>query len=392
MKRKKTIILYCAWVAMFLGISTLAIILFYQSWSPAIPDAEPYITGKFLICAEEKSSEDQCLRVLAGDILNFFSIQTILSVLGKYETRDQSFLEKCHSLAHFVGRELYDRTKNVSGILSEATPDCLGGVFHGAVEGYFREHSLSLREQTEEKLKKIVSDICGRREDFKTEWEYGLCFHGLGHALMYFTVNDLPRALQLCDYLKEEGTKKLICFDGALMENVDSLSSNTHPSRYIKADDPYFPCTILGSRYQGECYTYGLSHRFQSDTPKSFEVCAGAPAVHLKGCIRLTGLHVVMAVENPKKILEKCSNARYPDFAKECILGAAASLATRFGFDSELPSSLCQLVSLDQKSECYQTVVSGLRLRASDDEKIDSLCRKISEEKYHTMCLTQKWE
>ena len=226
------------------------------------------------------------------------------------------------------------------------------------MEGYFSEKRLDFAQLQENEIKKIVAETCGSREDFKTEWEYGNCYHGLGHALMFFTENDLLLSLKLCDAVDILG-KREICYDGALMENEDS-AKGIHPSSYFRQDDSYFPCPILESRYQERCYTYALAHRFQGDFQKSVEICRGIPSRFRLECFNRVGAHIVMAAVDPKEIASKCDSIPEFDFKKECIGGAAGSLSTRLGVDSDIPLSFCEILDEQYKNDCYQGVSSGM--------------------------------
>ena len=54
------------------------------------------------VCYEK--SDQGCLDDLARELAINFSLSDILAVLGKYEARDKIFLEKCHTLAHYLGQ------------------------------------------------------------------------------------------------------------------------------------------------------------------------------------------------------------------------------------------------------------------------------------------------
>jgi hypothetical protein len=325
------------------------------------------------------SGENICINALATTLLEQNSLPSILKALEAHEAIDQIFIEKCHALAHYLGQERYRETKSVSAVFSEASPVCLAGAFHGALEGYFSEQRVedfgALDTGT---VTTMVRGICEPRDNFRTPWEYGNCYHGLGHALMFFTENELQLALGFCDAVQTLNERE-ICYDGAFMENVESVKG-VHPSTYLREDDDYYPCEVLDARYQKRCYTYSLPHRFQGDFQKSAAVCRAIPVPYRQECFNRIGIHAVMATVDPKEISAHCNSINEAPYQKECVTGAAISLSTRLGSHSPLPYALCALVEPVYAAECYRTIAYGLASRLTNGQGRQEVCRHIPED------------
>jgi hypothetical protein len=78
---------------------------------------------------------------------------------------------------------------------------CGSGYIHGVIE----EHFAHVKDVNTEMFK-----VCATQE--------GKCFHGVGHGFMYYTYNDLPQSLQLCDKYTDSFAR-INCYDGVFMEN-----------------------------------------------------------------------------------------------------------------------------------------------------------------------------
>src|SRR5438093_640850 len=101
-----------------------------------------------------------------------------------------------------------------------------------------------------------------------------VCLHGLGHALMYFTENQLDKSLQGCDSLPD-GWSRESCYGGVFMENV--FSSNPE-IRNVSATDYHHPCNQIDAKYRGACYlmqTWRMEE-MRLTTGKLFDECSKA--------------------------------------------------------------------------------------------------------------------
>lgn len=370
-----------ALLALVLGTA----IWYVSAQGSAPPDLDTFLLEGMRAC-HEGTERQTCLASFASDLADRYAAADVLESLAAYETSQQIFVEDCHALAHNFGRERYERTGSVSAVFAEGSPVCLAGIFHGALEGYFIEKRQGAYDLGNEETRVLVADVCEPKDSFKTEWEYGNCYHGLGHALMFFTDNDLPRALDFCSAVNFED-KRLLCYDGALMEN-DSAAKGVHPSAYYRADDPYYPCPILDAPYQRECYTYGIAHRFQGDTVQSAEVCRDVPSEYRLGCFFSTGLHAVMNTVDPEVIARKCESIPEEEFMAACVEGAAASLALRVTPESGVTLAFCALLDARVAGACYETGIAAIREKIADPPAREALCEAITRATYRARCLS----
>ena len=196
------------------------------------------------------------------------------------KTRDRRILGNCHEFMHYIGwRQLHDSDGSVAVAFSKAVPTCNQGMYHGIVEEYIKRVDYNIEKAIPLLLHEVCTDIA--RESEYYNHMVGLCFHGVGHGLMFITSNDLPRSLDLCDEIPDGQNGG--CYSGALMENQFSKAIGNmtdHPSEYHDPTDPTFPCRILKPHQQETCYSYeavDLLNIYPDDFEAWFEACQTFP-------------------------------------------------------------------------------------------------------------------
>jgi len=261
-----------------------------------------------------------------------------------------------------LGQEAYRRTKNVREVFKESSYACLAGVFHGAVEGYFMEKGLLGANDAD--YAKEVPNVCGKQEEYQIPQQFVECNHGMGHAVMFLTENDLIRALALCDALITLSEQEL-CYTGAFMANTRGTADTDHPSKYLpKPEDPLYPCPLLDHRYQGQCYSYGILESFQGSTERSTEACKLIPREYQEACFRTLGRNKTMYSADPLVLKEHCEQIPETNFQYECIKGVAYNLVIRFGPLSPLPDQFCTSVNMEAQQGCLLEIQSARKIRS----------------------------
>ncbi len=90
--------------------------------------------------------------------------------------------------------------------------------------------------------------------------------------------NDLFESLETCDMLTD-GWERERCYGGVFMENVVNRDNPAHPSKYLEADQPLYPCDVVEPRYKNECYQRQTSYVLETqgnDFSRVFDLCATA--------------------------------------------------------------------------------------------------------------------
>ena len=341
-----------------------------------------YIVSRMSFC-RQNDNMNQCYKTNAEDFLNRFKLADIMKVFDQKE-KTPEFFEKCHLTAHFLGQNAYKKYGSVAKVFAEASHSCLGGVYHGAVEGYFMAQGITDFES--KKIKEDIGRLCGTAKDYNDPQKFIECDHGLGHATMYLTKNDLPKALDLCDALPSINERNL-CYTGALMANGDSFGSTDHPTKYIKASDPMYPCPILKKLQQEQCYTYGVLTRFQSDLSKSISICRAVPAEFQHQCFETIGRDRTMLSSDPVELKSQCYQIKKEEWRSACISGTSYNLVIRFGADSNIPADYCNITDSKYKGGCYSRIVVAVKNLIKDKPALQRFCERISDDNYKNQCL-----
>jgi hypothetical protein len=373
------------WLMAACGIIFICFSFFHKKiTAPDYSQANTFIAGRMQDC-KNQGSKKPCLQQAAKDFLAKYPLKVILGVFQKNE-KDPVFFENCHQTAHYLGQDEYRRLKSVRLALIEADETCLGGTYHGALEGYFMEKNLVYGDEAANKqIAFEVSTICGKPEDYDIPQKFYSCNHGLGHAVMFATDNDLVEALKLCDATKTRDEQEL-CYTGALMENASDAYSDIHPSKYFKTDDPLYPCYILDKKYQNMCYTYGVLSLYQSDIPKAIELCSTIPQDFRIGCFQTFGRDRTMISADPQNLYDQCLQIKDTSYRAECLKGLSYNLVVRYGLNSPLAGQLCSLVDQNQKSLCYQRIEAAAQYQTRDKNQLTAFCNTITEPDYRNAC------
>lgn len=379
-----------------IGIAYLFSVVFFWQKQDQSPVAQVnrnqqakyvYIAKRLSDCYEQKN-RSSCLKAAVEDIYKKFPLADFQSAVVENESNEPVF-NTCHEASHYIGRLAYQEQKNVKNLFNACQHICLDGCYHGVVEGYFIDKNISLVEQNFKEVSNEVAKLCGKSEDYRTPELYVSCLHGLGHAVMYITDFDLPDALDLCDSLSGANEREL-CYTGALMANSDNRNSEEHPSKYLKDDDPMYPCPILKEKHQKKCYEYNTLTFYEFtnyDWGKTIELCGQVPSPYRSGCYQTMGGDQVGFTDDVEKIKKACSEIPSLEFQNACIDGAEANLAMRYSSNFDKPLQFCSIMEDAHKSKCFDTFTRLLNRWSRVKSEKEPICLKIKENVYKDMCL-----
>ncbi len=174
-----------------------------------------------------------------------------------------------HLVVHQIGFYAY-KLYGINAIL-HCKDYFLFACYHGAIIEAAGEKGLDVITK--------MTDTC---KEFNSR--YFQCVHAAGHAIMAMFDYDLKRALTTCDDLYEKETKfpdaLSSCHNGAFMENLfgvhDWGTGKAQKRDWLKDDDPYFPCTAFGEKYQKGCWlnqAARIYQMYQGDIEKTAHAC-----------------------------------------------------------------------------------------------------------------------
>lgn len=270
---------------------------------------------------------------------------------------------RCHMLMHMLGFLTYEHSSDLEEVF--AHPDllhCMGGFLHGSLEGYLGEHG-------SEGVSSTTLSVCAASNDAAFGWE---CFHGLGHALMFIFDGDIFKSVEHCDLLPTSLAKNR-CYYGAFMENSyqhHQLSYHGPSGKFIKEDDPYYPCYELEDQYQAQCYRFtGRTHLLDivskegkaipslgmEDFKSAFDACRAIPGPERYRAYCVSEVPVYIQIAYPRDFDSSraaCEQLERFDHRRLCFHTLVRVIDKYDTHDEGLAESFCEALSADQEADC----------------------------------------
>ena len=190
------------------------------------------------------------------------------------------------------------------------------------------------------------------------------CAHGLGHGFMGVLGNELFDSLEVCDALTD-GCEEDHCYDGVFMQNTMAENDPNHPSEYLEADRPLYPCTDVETRYKKRCYQRQTGYALKTqgdDFARVFEICATAEEDFRPACYQGLGRdaagHQIQdsvsdaAMTNSTGML--CRLGEDDEARSNCVVGAVEHFIRHYHGD-EQAKELCESFEAGLRALCIRT-------------------------------------
>ena len=284
----------------------------------------------------------------------------------------------CHRIAHQLGAGgLAHYDGDVGQAFADGTAVCWSGYYHGVLERAFAGVS-------EEELAPVSRRLCAsdgvRRDDF-TAYQ---CVHGLGHGLMIYTSYDMPVSLETCDALATDWDR-VSCTGGVFMENLQT--SYGTKSKWLRDDDPLYPCPTVKERQKLYCYLMVTSRILDvvgGDWDKTVEWCRRAEPNWVATCFQSLGRDASgRTLQNPKGILAVC--AKGGDMARECVYGAARDI-TSMDAGARRSTGFCAQAPVAHRAYCFNGIGTILGGFARESAARKAACRAAVPKRYWPDC------
>jgi len=286
-----------------------------------------------------------------------------------------------HLVVHQIGFYAY-RKYGMDAIL-KCKDYFLYACYHGAIIEAASDQGFEAIKKMTEKCK--ASSV-----------RYFQCVHAAGHSILAMWNYDLPKALETCDslYEKESQFPEALssCHNGSFMENlfgVHDWGTGKQPVREWLSDDPYFPCTYFGEKYQRGCWLNQAARIYQmnnGDIVKTSQLCQEVGnAEYVAWCMDNVARQIhPLTNGDPAKSFELCQQAG-ADWYDNCLVVNAGSFYSVGGRDQAI--FICQNVPSYLKNECYQRIIGQIVSDPIDVEQKQILCQKI-EQPFNGQCLS----
>lgn len=374
-----------------IGVPLTGYLLWYQyeerPLEGQMSDLVLHITRELHACQGDAEVRLHCQSELAKTLLEKYPLVDVMLSLESAEA-DPKVYARCHSLTHYLGREEYRKGGDIRSIYPSCNEACWGGCYHGVVEAHLENRDLVPGSDDAAIVAEIIA-TCGSKNDYALPLQHSECLHGLGHALMYVTSDDLFRSLEYCDVLGKD--EAVICYGGVFMENSSASTNKDHPPKHVDPDDPMYPCTVLPERYLATCYAYQSSHFrknvVQGDWQKVAELCMQAPLPYRVSCFESMGSGQIGHSRDYSKGRTNCAFAPEP-YEESCIKGMVGPIGLRSPKEPERMFAFCAELSGSLKAACYDRAGDTLSDINIDPSVRERLCMEsIDDVEQQLICL-----
>ncbi len=284
------------------------------------------------------------------DLVENESVSKAFAVIKEEFKNNPYVMAQCHPLTHVIGRVTTEKYKEVNEAFKHGDPFCWSGYYHGVMEKIIEKIGIT---KIAGSLDNICSLIPGKE---KYSFDYYNCVHGLGHGIMAINQNELFQSLKMCDNLSGIWEQNS-CYGGVYMENV-ILDDKGESTKYLKPDDPMYPCNAVEEKYKSQCYLMQTSYALKvlgGDFSKVFGVCRGADLNYRATCWQSLGRDASgRTSSNAEATKAHCYKGETSEERANCITGAVKDFISYFHSDIEA-KQFCEILSEDLKQNCLDT-------------------------------------
>jgi hypothetical protein len=283
-------------------------------------------------CTGELAEQFTCWQSRYNAIVANQSPETAMDDFKKQFDAVPYVKSNCHQISHVIGRAAAKRYDTLQETYEHGDNFCWSGYYHGSIETIARQIGKD----------KILSQLTGVCADFKDKransFEHFNCVHGMGHGLMALQDGELFTALESCDTYQDPWEAES-CYGGVFMENVMNEINMGGHSKYLRHDDPLYPCTAVKDRYKQACYLMQTSHALtvvKQDYPKVFGLCAGVGAAYEAVCYQSLGRDASgQSSSDQTRTIELCMLGPSQPARQNCFTGAVKDFISYHNNDSQ---------------------------------------------------------
>jgi hypothetical protein len=340
----------------FLGIAIIVAALLWpdsKSQTSANPSTGSSITD---VCSEKNTITYSCYKNELTQITNQQGPEKAMALVKQAYTKVPYVKSQCHQLTHAIGRAALTKYGNVADTYAHGDQFCWSGYYHGAMEQLANEKGY---DYTIKNANNICKPVAAKGE--YSFYHYN-CVHGLGHGFMFVKDGDLFAALGACDTLTNDW-ERTSCYGGVFMQNIMNEQSpdddNKTGSKYLKADQPMYPCTAIDYKYKDQCYLMQTSYALQTasyDFSKVFSMCDNTEATFRDTCYTSLGRDASgNSISNVDKTRSTCLLGTTDEARRYCVHGAAMDFVSYFHSDKQA-KQLCQSLPDSLSADCLGVV------------------------------------
>lgn len=379
-------------IGIFAGAVLLCILFFLLSRTApqeAAKELKPlsYVKEEYMRCIEldEDPKTGECLNELAVYAYDTYGTKRVASEFDSlsYEAKHVW----CHEVMHYMGWRAFETEEDIARAFLQSSELCDSGMYHGVMEEYLRQHGLG------GDIADIIKNTCARSLASNPDLSDGtlsLCYHGLGHGLMYITTADLRRSLDYCDLLSNADSHA--CYGGVFMEyaaakSVGPLSDAQRPDL---SDFNY--CSELSPKQKTACLSrQGMNNLVvaKGDVGEAMRLCLHIEGQDQIGCFQAVGANTPTPSRSHADSAIACKSAIgvASSSYEHCITGALGFVAQLELGDPQGMIDFCGATEDAQQISCYEQAGKNLLFWLRSGETIEEKCRLFPEGTAYQMCM-----
>jgi hypothetical protein len=317
-------------------------------------------------------SDESCFQQAFGNIAYYQGPKAALALVD--DVYGDGGNAACHRATHAIGAASLARYEgSVGRTFAQGSSICGSGYYHGVLE----RSLVNVRSRTPEALGAAARTLCKETRSRVVPWVAYQCFHGLGHGLMIATGLSLPVSLEVCKRLSTRWDRD-VCKGGVFMENLSS--SYGFRSRWLRDDDPVYPCNWVAREDKFRCYQMVTSRILPAvgdDWDRAAEKCSQVEKDFVHVCFQSLGRDASSrSNRDPSSIVESCAVTQPYGGEGNCITGAAREMAFNYTSGSRA-ATLCEAVSAGLRNDCYFGIGTVMGQFRKTDDKRELDCRAI---------------
>jgi hypothetical protein len=331
----------------------------HESFDPAHPVAGNFEPDGTTV--SDCEGDFACLEQAFGNLAYNEGPKPAIRLFDRMMGSDAAVEGNCHRIVHSIGSASLARYEgNVAKAFAEGSASCWSGYYHGILERAFVDADPG-------DLGTISRRLCDDEGIRATDYLAYQCVHGLGHGLMIYTGYNMPVSLEVCDELATDWDQSS-CTGGVFMENISS--SYGVKSKWVKDDDPVYPCNSVAKRHKYYCYLMVTSRILQLngyDWERAAAACTAVEKNWIEICFQSFGRDASGSTrQNAAEILRLCRLAeRWQD---DCVYGAARDITSNDA-GARRARLLCDRAAASLRAICFNGIGTILRgLSASEDD------------------------
>jgi hypothetical protein len=319
------------------------------------------VTRSAVDCSGALSNDYACHQERYQNLVLDSGVEAAFAELKDEYEKNEFVKSGCHQMTHIIGRTAADLYGDVTGTFDKGDHFCGSGYYHGAMQ------AIVAKIGPDEMLAKADALCASLRDQQEHSIYHYNCVHGLGHGFMKIMHNELFEALEACDALSS-GWEEQRCYGGVFMENtmaeVMTEYDPTYTSKYLKIDQPLYPCTDVEARYKNACYLGQTSYALRTkngDFFKVFELCSEVEEDFRPSCYRSLGRDAatqgqqrsITDVGQTESTRMRCLVSEDFEARSNCIVGAVHSIILHHHSDRQV-RTFCESLDANLRAVCLK--------------------------------------